>query len=31
MTTAQVAYQANIAILAQANQIPAIALSLLQA
>lgn len=30
MTTAQVAYQANIAILAQANQIPAIALSLLQ-
>lgn len=31
MTSAQVAYQANIAILAQANQIPAIALSLLQA
>lgn len=31
MTTAQVAYQANIAILAQANQIPAIALSLLKA
>lgn len=31
LTTAQVAYQANIAILAQANQIPAIALSLLQA
>ena len=31
MTTAQVAYQANIAILAQANQIPVIALSLLQA
>ena len=31
MTTAQVAYQANIAILAQANQLPAIALSLLQA
>lgn len=31
MTTAQVSYQANIAILAQANQIPAIALSLLQA
>ncbi len=31
MTTAQVAYQANIAILAQANQPPAIALSLLQA
>lgn len=31
LTSAQVAYQANIAILAQANQIPAIALSLLQA
>ncbi len=31
MTTAQVAYQANLAILAQANQIPAMALSLLQA
>lgn len=31
MTTAQVAYQANLAILAQANQIPAMALTLLQA